>query len=221
MQKGLPKNLSEAKKFMREKGKWFSRVSRSVSGISQLRTFTGMEKTAVHQELSSFVHEPEKIDALEIGPGLHPISEPFSFRSVTLLEPPMDKYNKRMLQNVLQTRYKFKSQNTKLLFGRVERHPLKQHFGVCILAEVLTHVLPQFRARSIRNLATLTDRFMILDRHDSKDTRANRDWLVDYRGLEAELEKMGFLTQIKLFEPNWTPDKYFLLKATKVTLNAP
>ena len=126
--------------------------------------------------LQRLVKEPANTTALEIGPGLSPLTTLLPFKKVFFLEKSKavaddlgySKIKKRVnYRRVVEDRIKDSSfENSRVIVGDLRALPfgLKTSFGVIIMNEVLTHVIPSERLSVIAELAEKTDRILLVDR---------------------------------------------------------
>ncbi|VVC00439.1 Uncharacterised protein [uncultured archaeon] len=206
----VPKELRKAR--IDGGASWFRKYGK-VDALQATKTLASRGGHLVYDEFSKFMPNPLNMTALEIGGAYSPISIHFPFKSITLMEA--DRH--LMAQTIGKGfAHRARPQEVKVIVGKIENPKLHGKFGVCIVAEVLTHVFPQLRAAAIRGLAKHADRFFIIDRYASGHHNTYVPSLVNSGDVITALAAEGFRTQIKTIDNlNWTADKYFIITATR------
>ncbi|GEM_PF-5479353 len=209
---------------------WFGRLGKHGFSIAtSQRTLAALEQETVLAEFRKLVLFPGELSALEIGAGLNPLAHNVKFHSVTFLEADQAPQAQATL-NILKTYPR--AENTHVVNGKLQdfakasaagRMPAEvpKNFDVCIINEVFTHIPPRERAKALEDLAAHSKKFFIVDRYatiypGAKSGPVYQGTLVDYRPLQAALERKGFLAKVALKEVGWSPDKYFMLSAIKI-----
>ncbi|MDP2666052.1 MAG: class I SAM-dependent methyltransferase [Candidatus Diapherotrites archaeon] len=131
-------------------------------------------KSMVKQVMDYFqIHlpNPKNATALEIGPGTIPIASLFPFKRIVYLDQSLailKKLPKRVLPHFERKKHvsftELDQGRSRRVVGDVRHLPIQGHFDFVIMNEVLTHVQPARRLKTIQDLASKTHSFLIIDR---------------------------------------------------------
>ncbi|HZX33865.1 MAG TPA: class I SAM-dependent methyltransferase [archaeon] len=186
--------------------------------------------------LQRLVKEPANTTALEIGPGLSPLTTLLPFKKVFFLEKSKavaddlgySKIKKRVnYRRVVEDRIKDSSfENSRVIVGDLRALPfgLKTSFGVIIMNEVLTHVIPSERLSVIAELAEKTDRILLVDRKLMPLEELKRShieyakkelkYMERYSGADAEKRRAELLKDVALSD-------YYAKRLQELLINFP
>jgi len=171
--RGLSANRKGQRKQRNRKGigkEWYSRKLywRGQPFITFMRTAGHRETELMHEKINELVPEPAKTTALEIGPGTNPLLSEFPFRERIFMDISM------AIARNLKT-----GRGAQVIVGDIRKIPFakrKENFGVTVINEVLTHIKPSERARTVAEIAGVSDALLIIDREQvSINELANRE----------------------------------------------
>ncbi len=196
---------------------WFRPEKLTVMGLIQTRTLAGMERDFVKSQLKQMCPIPTGIDVLEVGPAYKALAPSLPFKSFTYIEAD-EGASSRLLMGVAK-RQSWPGK-VELIYGDIRKTKLQKHFGLSIMCEVFTHIPPRERLAVLDKLAEHSQSLFIVDRHDTVYPQGMpgpiyRGTLVNYQPMAEALEKKGFLVTLVKKEVDWSPDKYFVLMATR------
>lgn len=160
----------------------------------------------VHNKIKALVPEPKKRTALEIGPGVMPVLQEFPFKERVFMDISL-----KLARNLKQTI------GGQVLVGDIRKIPLtagKENFGVVVVNEVLTHILPSERTKAIAEIARISDSLLIIDR---KQISINK--LINIERINAR-EKLNLLTGTKTKRARATRKKIREKLSIKITGSA-
>jgi len=103
----------------------------------------------VLKQIRQLIPNLRECEALEIGPGQHPVITHLPFKKRVCIE---------------QSEGIAKNYAGNIIVGELGRLPIRKHFGLSVVMEVFTHVKPSERIPALAELAEKSNALMIVDR---------------------------------------------------------
>jgi hypothetical protein len=195
---------------------WFNPRKLYKSGHQRFATLAVDACVFITKRLKKWFRFPERVKALEIGPGNFPVLQFMGFKKSFFLD-----VSEAFLRQCI---WDLGRKNFEFVVGDVERLPLTikkgELFDVCMVNEVFTHIKPSQRLRVLNNLTRVSSRIVISDRFapvEREKTRVNARQFVSFKELANFLKKNGFFVEVYLVLNPRMPleGKYFILFAWK------
>ena len=181
-------------------------------------TLSKMEPALIRSHLDAMVPFPDKMSVLEVGPGISPATAGFPFRHITYLEPTADNETRAVMSSVLRFSAAKKAE---LVMQKLQAVDFGDaHYDLAVMSEILTHVPPKERLKCVSKVAMHSGKLLIVDRYavkypEGKTGPVHSQSLVNPHEISIVLKKLGFQIGFETTSVKWSPDQYFILKASK------
>jgi len=203
---------------------WFRHREFYDSSGQPYHTFAFRAPQEISKAIDSVAEAPEKIFAVEFGPGRNTFIDRRPFKKRLFVD-----YSEQMLETLpfsltgngaaLESAEKIHSdiRNVGKLGKRFGR------FGLSVANEVLTHIPPEQRMFVVDSLAEKSDRIVITDRYGHIPGMAFMNVgnvgaeYVEHQAIAKRLVEKGFEVKVWLYPhgKNGSPESYFVISAKK------
>lgn len=203
---------------------WFNPMQHYETRGQTYHTFATKAPHEIQKAIRSIVEKPEKVFAVEFGPGTDPLIDKFPFERRLFVDSSnrilaMLKHSMTAKREAVQSSEMMQEDIRQV--RRIKNRAGK--FGLAIANEVLTHIPPKQRINVITGLADNSERIVLTDRyekvpglHGLNISNAGAEY-VDPKPIAKSLMQKGFEVEIWLYPWQKTdlPESYFIITARK------